>query len=207
MAKRKSGTVQDALSMAKDRLDALGNRREELRSELEQVEEQIFALSGVTIPSGKPKRRRRRKANGESSGRRALDPKGRSMSNVIVQDILPDSKSNESMNRDQITEALAKQNIKSEASDPKVVVGQALNKLSKEGLVKRPARGQYKLSAKGDTLREKLNSEPTSKEDSSKNESTAAAKKSPTQRKSSKATSKASAKDAENKDESAKEAA
>lgn len=138
--------TQERLSEIESQLNDLRKQEQALIQEAEGI---ISSRPGSASYGGRRRRkgRRGRPSGSPRRGRRSLDPKGRNLVQVLIDDILPDS--GEGLTVGEATEALEKSGIKGEGEDFSVTVRQSLMRAVNNGLVERPSRGKHILSKNG----------------------------------------------------------
>lgn len=141
---------------------SLIQRHAELKQEQSDIEAELAEMglglgsapkrgrkTGKRSP-GRPKGSKAKANKSNRQGGRTLSPEGLSVNDHLMRDILPGSDSKEGCTRQEAVDALAKVGVKVGGEDPRVIVGQGLTSLKKDGLAKIVERGQYIRSAKGD---------------------------------------------------------
>ncbi len=141
-----SRAVSDAITRAKRALE-LQKEHSALLSKAEKVSIQLEKfLSGNSKKSASGKKQGRPAADSSTKRSRGGSPDGRSLSEVIVQDVLQSGDS-EAMARPAILAGVIKSGYQfSEGSKPINSINQALTNLKRRGLALVPERGRYTLS-------------------------------------------------------------
>ena len=131
-------------------------QRDKIVAKTEKVQSELNALLvGASKPTGKKRGRPAKNAKAAKAGKakvRGSSPDGRSLKNIIVQNVLP-GKDGEPINRDQVFEGVKAAGYVFAAGDGKQSISQALTSLYKLGLMTRPARGMHTLSEAGEKFR------------------------------------------------------